>query len=112
LTWTIKFIPKIKKELRRLDKKDAKALLDFLEKEVLPLENPRALAIPLKKNLKEFWKFRVGDFRIIADIQDYELMILVVRVANRKDVYTKFQKPEKQTKLISFTDLKKNKNQS
>jgi mRNA interferase RelE/StbE len=50
LTWTIKFIPKIKKELRRLDKKDAKALLDFLEKEVLPLENPRVLAIPLKKN--------------------------------------------------------------
>jgi len=77
LTWTIKFIPKIKKELRRLDKKDAKALLDFLEKEVLPLENPRTLAIPLKKNLKEFWKFRVGDFRIIADIQALSLAFAV-----------------------------------
>ena len=108
MIWTIKFIPKIKKELKKLDKKDAKALLDFLEKEVLPLENPRTLAIPLKKNLKEFWKFRVGNFRIIADIQDYELMILVVRVANRKDVYTKFQKPQKQAKFISFADLKKN----
>ena len=70
MTWTIKFIPKIKKELRRLDKKDSKALLDFLEFEILPLDDPRTLAIPLKKNLKEFWKFRIGQFRIIADIQD------------------------------------------
>ena len=109
MTWTIKFIPKIKKELRKLDKKDAKAILDFLEKEVLSLEDPKTLAIQLKKNLKEFWKFRVGNFRIIADLQDNELIILVVKVAHRKEVYTKFKKPQKQTKLVSFIDLKKNK---
>lgn len=107
MTWTIKFIPKIKKELRRLDKKDSKALLDFLEFEVLSLDDPRTLAIPLKKNLKEFWKFRVGQYRVIADIQDDELIILVIRVANRKDVYTKFKKPRKQPNIISFSDLKK-----
>jgi len=49
LTWTIKFLPKIKKELRKLDKKEAGAILDFLENKVLPLEDPRKLAIQLKK---------------------------------------------------------------
>ena len=89
MTWIIKFIPKIKRELKKLDKKDSKNILDFLENEVMLLEDPRTIAIKLKKNLKEFYKFRVGNFRIIADIQDNQLLILVVRIANRKDVYKK-----------------------
>ncbi|MBT6340290.1 MAG: type II toxin-antitoxin system RelE/ParE family toxin [Desulfobacula sp.] len=107
MTWTIKFIPKIKKELRRLDKKDAKALLDYLEFEILPLKDPRTIAVPLKKNLKEFWKFTIGQFRIIADIQDEELIILVLRVGTRENLYKKFKKPKKISKIISFSELKK-----
>jgi len=53
LTWIIKFIPKIKRELKKLDKKDSKNILDFLETKVLPLEDPRTIAIKLKKNLKD-----------------------------------------------------------
>jgi len=106
LTWIIKFIPKIKRELRKLDKKDSKNILDFLENEVMLLEDPRTIAIKLKKNLKEFYKFRVGNFRIIADIQDNQLLILVVRIANRKDVYKKFKQPSQETKIISLADLK------
>jgi len=106
LTWIIKFIPKIKRELKKLDKKDSKNILDFLENEVLLLEDPRTIAIKLKKNLKEFYKFRVGNFRIIADIQDNQLLILVVRIANRKDVYKKFKQSAKETKIISLADLK------
>ncbi|MCK5164140.1 MAG: type II toxin-antitoxin system RelE/ParE family toxin [Desulfobacula sp.] len=107
MTWIIKFIPKIKRELKKLDKKDSKNILDFLENEVLPLEDPRTIAIKLKKNLKEFYKFRVGNFRIIADIQDNQLLILVVRIANRKDVYKKkFKQPSQETKIISLADLK------
>jgi mRNA interferase RelE/StbE len=112
LTWTIKFIPKVKRELRKLDKKDSKALLDFLEKEILPLDDPREKAVQLKQNLKEFWKFRVGQFRIIVDIQDNELLVLVVRIANRKDVYTRFEKPQKTHKVISFSDLKNKKSKT
>lgn len=107
LTWTINFVPKIKKELKKLDKKDSSALLDFLENEVLSLEDPRTIAVKLKENLKEYYKFRIGNFRIIADIQDNELIILILRIANRKDVYKKFEKPKnKPTKIISFTNLK------
>ena len=106
MVWTIKFIPKVKRELKKIDRKDAIAILDFLKDEILPLEDPREKAIQLKENLKEFWKFRVGQFRIIAYIQKNELLILVVRVANRKDVYKKFRKPQKSQKIISFDDLK------
>lgn len=106
MAWKIKFIPKIKRELKKLDKKDAKALLDFLKDEILPLDDPREKAIQLKENLKEFWKFRVGQFRIIAHIQENELLVLVVRIANRKDVYKKFRKPQKSQKIISFDNLK------
>lgn len=105
MAWTIKFLPKIKKELRKLDKNDSKAILNFLKNEVLPSKDPRSLAIKLKKNLKEYWKFRLGNFRIIAHIQNNELTILVVRVANRKDVYSKFEKPKKETRVIPFATL-------
>lgn len=108
MTWTINFTPKIKRELRKLDKKDSLALLDYLENEILPLEDPRTAAVQLKENLKEYYKFRVGNFRIIANIQDTELIILVLRIANRKDVYKKFKKPKKKpAKILSFSDLKK-----
>ncbi|HCY86908.1 MAG TPA: type II toxin-antitoxin system mRNA interferase toxin, RelE/StbE family [Desulfobacteraceae bacterium] len=106
MTWTIEFHPKVKRELRKLDKKDSKALLDFLEHEILSLDDPREKAVQLKENLKEFWKFRVGQFRIIADIQEDVLLILVVRVGNRKDVYTRFEKPQKGHGAIPFSDLR------
>jgi len=110
LNWTIEFVPKIKKELRKLDKKDSLALLDYLENKILPLADPREKAIKLKQNLKEYYKFRVGNFRIIADIQDNKLVILVLRIANRKDVYTKFKKPKDESaKIISLSDLKSKK---
>ncbi|WP_299981563.1 type II toxin-antitoxin system RelE/ParE family toxin [Desulfobacula sp.] len=107
MAWTINFIPKVKKELKKLDKKDSKAILDFLEKEVLLLDDPREKAIRLKENLRKFWKFRVGQFRIIADIQENKLLVLVVRIANRKDVYKKFKEPKEAQKIVSFSDLKK-----
>ena len=107
MTWTIEFIPKTKKELKKLDKKDALALLNYLENTILPLDDPREKTIKLKQNLKEYYKFRVGNFRIIADIQDNRLVILVLRIANRKDVYSKFKAhKDNPSKIISFSDLK------
>ena len=109
MAWTINFIPKVRRALKKLDKKDSKAILNFLEKEVLLLSDPREKAIPLKENLRKFWKFRVGQFRIIADIQEYKLLILVVRIANRKDVYKNFKAPQKAQKIVSFSNLKNRK---
>ncbi len=107
MPWTIKFIPKVKKELRKLDLKDSGALLDYLENEVQPLEDPREIAIPLKGGLKEYYKFTVGNCRIIADIQDGELVVLVIKIGTRENFYKTVNKPKKDARVIPFKDMKK-----
>lgn len=65
-------------------------ILQFLNDRIAKLEDPRSVGEPLKgSKLGAFWRYRVGDYRIIADIQDDRLRILVVRIGNRRDVYTR-----------------------
>ncbi|WP_275261115.1 type II toxin-antitoxin system RelE family toxin [Nitrosococcus halophilus] len=62
--------------------------LRFLNDRIAKLDDPHSIGDPLKvSKLDEFWKYRAGDYRIIADIQDSELLILVVRIGNRREVY-------------------------
>lgn len=58
----------------------------YLEK-VEALDNPRTLGKPLKSRFKGLWRYRVGNYRIVCEIQDQDLIVLVVRVANRKEIY-------------------------
>jgi mRNA interferase RelE/StbE len=63
-------------------------LLDFLKQRVISLKDPRSVGQALKgSKLGEFWKYRVGDFRIIANIQDQKMIILILRVGNRREIY-------------------------
>lgn len=88
LAWRIEFTSAAKKELARLDPPIARRLLAFLGDRLAPLEDPRSLGEALKgAQLGEFWKYRVGDYRIIALIEDQALCILVVRIGNRREVY-------------------------
>lgn len=90
MVWQIKFDNKAKKELSGLDKPVAKRIINFLRERVSPLEDPRSIGEALKgSRLGEFWKYRIGDYRVIASIEDKELKILVVRVGNRKEIYRK-----------------------
>ena len=76
------------KALDRLDPKDARRILRFLHDRVAPLDDPRAIGGALKgSRLGEFWKYRVGDYRVIARIEDDVLTILVVRIGNRREIY-------------------------
>jgi mRNA interferase RelE/StbE len=86
LTWIVKFKESAKKELSKLDKPIAKKLVQFLQN-LGSCEDPRQKGKQLKGKLKEFWRYRVGDYRIIAKITDQEITILVLKVAHRKDVY-------------------------
>jgi mRNA interferase RelE/StbE len=61
--------------------------LRFLNDRVRPLENPRSIGEALRGPLGDFWKYRVGDFRIVAAIEDHLVRILIVRIGNRRDVY-------------------------
>ena len=88
MVWQIKFDDASEKDLAKLDKQIAKRILKFLRERVAVLDDPRSIGEALKgASLGEFWKYRVGDYRIISSIEDGALCILVVRIGNRGDVY-------------------------
>ncbi|ADE15612.1 addiction module toxin, RelE/StbE family [Nitrosococcus halophilus Nc 4] len=88
MAWQIELSGLAQKNLHGLDKQIAERILRFLNDRIAKLDDPRSIGDPLKgAKLGEFWKYRVGDYRIIADIQDSELLILVVRIGNRREVY-------------------------
>jgi len=88
MAWSIEFVPSARKELRDLDPPVARRILKFLSERIAPLEDPRCIGEALQgSRLGEFWKYRVGDYRIICAIEDGQLKILVVRIGNRREVY-------------------------
>jgi len=88
LTWRVEISDNAKKNLAGLDKAVAKRITDFLRTRVATLDDPRSLGEALKgSRLGDFWKYRVGDYRIIASIEDRALRVLVIRVGNRREVY-------------------------
>ena len=88
MAWRIEFDPAARKELDKLDREVARRIVRFLAERLAPLDDPRGIGESLKgAKLGELWKYRVGDYRIIADIQDAAICILIVRVGNRREVY-------------------------
>ena len=88
--WKIEFDENAERELKKLDPQIVKRILAFLFNRVAPLENPRSIGKALKgSKLGSFWRYRVGDFRIVTCIEDDALRVLVVRVGNRRQVYRK-----------------------
>ncbi|KQP59986.1 addiction module toxin RelE [Methylobacterium sp. Leaf111] len=88
MAWRIEFERSAERELARLDREVAKRILGFLRDRVSPLDDPRAIGEALKgSRLGNFWKYRIGDFRLIAAIEDDALRILVIKVGHRRDVY-------------------------
>lgn len=88
MAWKIKIDAAADKELDKLGSQAAKRILKFLCDRVAKLDDPRSIGEALKgSRLGDFWKYRVGDYRIIAGIEDDELLILVVRIGHRREVY-------------------------
>lgn len=86
MAWRIEFDEAAVKELAKLDRQVARRIVKFLRERVN--EDPRSVGEALKgSTLGAFWKYRVGDYRIIASIEDGALRVLVVRVGNRREVY-------------------------
>lgn len=88
MVWQIEFEDVALKELAKLDKPVARRILNFLRERVAVLDDPRIVGEALKgSKLGEFWKYRVGDYRIVTNIEDGVMRILVLRVGNRREVY-------------------------
>ena len=87
LAWRIEVSETAKRALGKLDRATAQRIILFLRQRLAPAADPRALGKPLRGPLREYWRYRVGDYRLICDIQDQVMRILVVEVGDRKDVY-------------------------
>jgi mRNA interferase RelE/StbE len=87
LAWAIDYTATAKRQLQKLDKHTARRILDFMDKRVSLLEDPRSVGKALRGPLGDFWRYRIGDCRVICDIQDSAVRVLVVRVGNRKEIY-------------------------
>ena len=88
--WRIEFGTSAAKELEKLGHQNSRRIVNFLRERVLHAEHPRALGEPLRgPEFGKFWKYRVGHFRVIAEIEDSALVVFVVRVGHRSRVYKK-----------------------
>lgn len=87
MAWTIEFSETSEKQLKKLDRQWQRAILDYLDKEIAPLEDPRQRGKALVGDKKGLWRYRVNDYRIICQILDSELVVVALTIAHRKEVY-------------------------
>lgn len=87
MVWTINYSDRALKSLRKMDKQSARRIVDFMDLRIAVAADPRQSGRPLKGDLGEFWRYRVGDYRILCEIRDDELIILVATIGHRREVY-------------------------
>lgn len=87
MAWAIEFLPEAAKELRKLDRTAAARIVTTLEERIAVLDDPRTLGSALTGDHAGFWRWRIGDYRVVARIEDERVTVLVVRVAHRREVY-------------------------
>ena len=87
MAWAIEFLPEAAKELRKLDRTAAARIVTTLEERIAVLDDPRTLGSALTGDHAGFWRWRIGDYRVVARIEDERITVLVVRVAHRREVY-------------------------
>lgn len=88
MSWNINYTDTAKKQLKKLDRQVALRIVDFMDERIAGLDDPRSTGKALTGLLLgAYWRYRVGEYRIICDIQDGVLCVLVIEVGNRKEVY-------------------------
>jgi mRNA interferase RelE/StbE len=88
LAWRVEFDDGAKRDLEKLDKPIALRITRFLRERVGQLDDPRSIGDALKgSRLGDFWRYRVGDYRIICDLQNQRLLVLALRVGHRREIY-------------------------
>jgi mRNA interferase RelE/StbE len=87
LAWTIELSASAEKTLAKLDRTTAKRIVHFLYERVAPLDDPRAIGASLHGDLHEFWKYRVGDYRLFATIEEHCVLIKVISIKHRSQAY-------------------------
>jgi mRNA interferase RelE/StbE len=88
LVWIIKYTESSSKQLKKLDQQTALRVLNYMDELVAVLADPRSLGKNLKgPKMAEYWRYHVGDIRVICNIVDGQLTVLVIEIGNRREVY-------------------------
>jgi mRNA interferase RelE/StbE len=85
--WRIEFDSEAARDLRKLGTEPQRLILRYLRQRIATAEDPRRFGRPLTGDLKGLWRYRIGDHRIVASIEDDRLVVLIVTVGHRRDVY-------------------------
>lgn len=89
MTYQVVYDKKAIKSLSKIDRGQQNIILAWVEKNLVNTDNPKKYGKVLKGNLNEYWRYRVGNYRILADINENEIKIIIFNLGHRKDIYTK-----------------------
>ena len=87
MAWTVEVSGFAEKQLRKLDQPIQKRLINWLEDRIEGCKNPRHFGEPLRGEFAGLWRYRIGDYRIICEIQDQQLVVLALAVGYRREIY-------------------------
>lgn len=87
MIYKVRFTERAKKDLKKLDKHTAALILGWVRKNLEGCENPRAHGKPLTANRSGQWRYRVGDYRLLAKIEDETIVIVILNVGHRRNIY-------------------------
>lgn len=87
MSWVYRFDDRALKELRKLGKPAQRDIIAYLDERISGDGDPRSFGKGLKADLAGLWRYRVGDYRILCQIRDAELLVLVVAAGHRRDIY-------------------------
>ena len=87
MAWTIEYAESVQKPISKLDPQTRQKIRSFLEDKIARLDDPRSQGKPLTGPLRGLWRYRMGDYRIICNIIDRRLVVLVLKVDHRSSVY-------------------------
>ena len=87
MIWQVKFSETAKRQLNKLQKQTQKDILKYLKKRIETDEDPQRYGGLLRRSLSGLWKYRVGDYRLICEIQQEEIVVLVLAVGHRRKIY-------------------------
>ena len=87
MKWTLDYSDKARKQLKKLDYNPQKIILSWLYKNIDGCDNPRAFGKPLSANLKNQWRYKIGNYRVLCDIQDNNITVLALNIGHRSRIY-------------------------
>jgi mRNA interferase RelE/StbE len=85
--WVVEFDDRARRELRKLDPKTQQEILRYLRERVAGSADPRQFGKPLRMNLAGLWRYRVGNYRLICRIEEQRLVVLILKIGHRREVY-------------------------